>query len=156
LALNGIEQRSNWKARQLDSYCRAVETIQAHGITVNGCFVMGLDGAGAESFEAVYQFVRRSGLYDVQVTFMTPFPGTPLYQRLRDEGRILQEGAWERCTLFDVNFQPQEMSVTELENGFRRLAHQLYAEEFVRERGKRFLDQLRVARRARTRTRLAA
>lgn len=45
LALNGIEQIANWKARQLESYCRAVETIQSHGITVNGCFVMGLDGA---------------------------------------------------------------------------------------------------------------
>src|SRR5262249_51552022 len=109
VALNGIEQQSNWKAKQLARYRKAVETIQGHGITVNGCFVMGLDGAGQESFDAVYEFVRESGLYDVQITFMTPFPGTPLFERLRRQGRILDETAWERCTLFDINFQPQQM-----------------------------------------------
>lgn len=151
MALNGIEQKTNWKARQLESYCRTVEAIQSHGITVNGCFVMGLDGAGVESFDAVYDFVKQSGLFDVQITFMTPFPGTPLYERLRNEGRILSEGAWERCTLFDVNFQPQQMSVTDLENGFRKLGRRLYADDFVRDRGKRFVDQLRHARRVRHR-----
>jgi radical SAM superfamily enzyme YgiQ (UPF0313 family) len=147
-ALSGIEQKTNWKARQVDNYCRAVEAIQGHGITVNGCFVMGLDGAGPESFEAVYDFVKESGLFDVQITFMTPFPGTPLYERLRDQGRILHDGSWERCTLFDVNFQPQQMRVTELDNGFRELGRKLYADDFVHERGKRFVEQLRKARRA--------
>ncbi len=150
-ALNGIEQQTNWKARQFDNYCRAVEAIQSRGITVNGCFVMGLDGAGPESFDAVYDFVRRSGLFDVQITFMTPFPGTPLYDRLREQGRILEEGAWERCTLFDINFRPEQMTETELENGFKELGRKLYADEFVRERGKRFVDQLRAARRERRR-----
>jgi radical SAM superfamily enzyme YgiQ (UPF0313 family) len=112
---------------------------------------MGLDGAGPESFTAVYEFVKRSGLFDVQITFMTPFPGTPLYQRLYDQGRILQDRAWERCTLFDVNFQPERMSVSELEAGFRELGGKLYAPEFVRERGQRFVEQLRTARRARRR-----
>lgn len=151
--LNGIEQKTNWKARQFGSYCRAVEIIQSHAITVNGCFVMGLDGAGPESFDAVYEFVKESGLFDVQITFMTPFPGTPLYERLRAQGRILEEEAWERCTLFDINFQPQQLSVTELENGFKGLGLKLYEKNFVRERGERFVRGLRAARRAR---RLAA
>ena len=47
-----------------------------------------------------------------------------------------------------MNFQPQQLSVTELENGFRQLGRKLYADDFVRERGKRFVDQLRRARRA--------
>jgi radical SAM superfamily enzyme YgiQ (UPF0313 family) len=152
-ALNGIEQQSNWKARQLARYRKAVETIQGHGITVNGCFVMGLDGAGPESFDAVYDFVRDSGLYDVQTTFMTPFPGTPLFERLRGQGRILNDCAWERCTLFDINFRPQQMSVSELRAGFKQLARKLYADGFVRDRGKRFIEQLRAGRRER---RLAA
>jgi radical SAM superfamily enzyme YgiQ (UPF0313 family) len=151
--LDGIEKKTNWKAKQFANYCRAVEAIQRHGITVNGCFVMGLDGTGPESFENVHRFVRESGLFDVQITFMTPFPGTPLYERLLAEGRILEPGAWERCTLFDINFQPQQMSPSELEDGFKALGRKLYADEFVRERGKRFVDGLRAARRER---RLAA
>lgn len=152
-ALDGLEQRANWKAKQFKTYCRAVEAIQRHGITVNGCFVIGLDGSGLEDFEAVYQFVRESGLFDVQITFMTPFPGTPLYQRLREQKRILDDGAWERCTLFDINFQPQRMSPSELERGFRELGLKLYADDFVKERARRFVQEMREARRKR---RLAA
>ena len=151
--LDGIEKKANWKAKQFSNYCRAVEAIQRHGITVNGCFVMGLDGTGPECFDNVHQFVRESGLFDVQITCMTPFPGTPLYERLLGQGRILEPGAWERCTLFDINFQPQQMSRSELEEGFKALGRKLYADEFVRERGKRFVDGLRAARRER---RLAA
>jgi radical SAM superfamily enzyme YgiQ (UPF0313 family) len=149
MALDGIEHKANWKAKQVTNYCHAIETIQSHDITVNGCFVMGLDGAGPDCFDGVYHFVRESGLYDVQITFMTPFPGTPLYQRLRARGRILEEGAWERCTLFDVNFQPQQLSVSELEGGFNELGRKLYEKNFVRKRGQRFVRGLRAACRAR-------
>lgn len=146
-ALEGVEQRKNWKAKQF-GFCRsAVEKIQRHGITVNGCFVIGLDGAGPEQFSDVLRFAGDSGLFDVQITFLTPFPGTPLYSRLQQSGRILQEGAWERCTLFDINFQPDRLSVSELENGFRQLGMQLYSDAFVKERHRRFFDGLRAARR---------
>ena len=40
----------------------------------------------------------------MQITVLTPFPGTRLYDRLLAEGRLLYPGAWDRCTLFDVNF----------------------------------------------------
>jgi radical SAM superfamily enzyme YgiQ (UPF0313 family) len=143
-----VEQKTNWKARQFDRYREAVETIQSFGITVNGCFILGLDGAGPESFDEVLRFVRDSALYEVQITVQTPFPGTPLYERLLREGRILREGAWELCTLFDVNFRPSHMSVAQLEQGLRDLARQLYDAETTRERQRCFHERLRAQRRA--------
>jgi len=136
--LEGLEERANWKAEQLDRYAHAVNRIQDHGITVNGCFVLGLDGTGPESFDDVRRFVCDSDLYEVQITVLTPFPGTPLYDRLRAEGRLLREGAWELCTLFDVNFTPTDMSVPELEAGFRRLAENLYSAAATKERREKF------------------
>ena len=144
--LEGLERRSNWKAKRLDRYYEAIDTIQSFGITVNGCFVLGLDGAGPESFEEVLQFVRSSGLYEVQVTVQTAFPGTPLYDRLQREGRILREGAWELCTLFDVNFRPALMSVWDLEQGLRRLAQELYGGTAALDRRRRFRGRLRQLR----------
>ncbi len=141
--LNGLEQHTNWKAKQLDHYLQAIRRIQDHGITVNGCFVLGLDGTGPESFEQVWQFVKASGLYEVQITVMTAFPGTPLYDRLRKEGRLLKENAWELCTLFDVNFRPTSMSVAELETGLRDLAARLYSVESTRERREGYRRRLR-------------
>ncbi len=151
--LEGVEQNANWKAKQFQSHCAAVEKIQSHGITVNGCFVMGLDGSGPESFSAVHRFARESGLYDVQITYLTPFPGTPLYARLQREGRILREGAWEYCTLFDINFRPQCMTAADLEHGFKSLVARLYRDDFAAEREERFIRQFRSGRR---RQRLAA
>jgi radical SAM superfamily enzyme YgiQ (UPF0313 family) len=141
--LHGLETRSDWKERQRDFYLEAVRRIQDHGISVNGCFVLGLDGTGLESFDAVRAFVRESGLHEVQITVMTPFPGTPLYERLKGEGRLLREDAWELCTLFDVNFVPQRMTVQELERNFVALARDLYSDAETRRRRRAFFRQLR-------------
>lgn len=140
--LDGLELHANWKAKQLDQYSTAIRRIQDHGITVNGCFILGLDGTDAESFDNVFEFIRSSGLYEAQITLLTPFPGTPLHERLRREGRIIQEDAWELCTLFDVNFQPSNMSVAEVETAFRDLATKLYSAEFTHERRTRYHRRL--------------
>ena len=145
--LRGLETQCDWKHRQLDRYRRAIATIQDAGITVNGCFVLGLDGTDAGSFDAVYDFVKETGLYEVQITVLTPFPGTPLYQRLLAEGRILNPGAWELCTLFDVNFVPELMTVEELETGFRDLMSRIYENGFVHGRRREFFRRLRRNRR---------
>lgn len=144
-ALEGLELRSDWKARQVDRYAAAIERIQSRGVSVNGCFVLGLDGSGPEVFDEVRAFVRSSGLHDVQITIQTAFPGTPLYARLAREGRLLEPLAWERCTLFDVNFLPARMSVEELWSGFRNLAEELYGEVETGRRRGHFAAQLRAA-----------
>ncbi|MBP7949073.1 MAG: B12-binding domain-containing radical SAM protein [Verrucomicrobiales bacterium] len=146
--LEGLEHKSNWKRRQLDRYRAAVAAIQDAGITVNGCFVLGLDGSGTTSFEDVFTFVRDTGLYEVQITVMTPFPATPLYHRLQKQGRLLEEGAWEKCTLFDVNFLPDKMSVEELEHGFRELGRRIYDADFIEERRRRFFKRQAELRRS--------
>ncbi len=138
MSLEGVEKKTNWKAKRRDYYLRSIERIQNHGITVNGCFVLGLDGSDLSEFDAVYDFIEESGLYEVQITVMTPFPGTPLYQRLEREGRLTHPGQWDRCTLFDVNYQPSHMTAQELENNFRALAVKIYSEEATSRRRRRF------------------
>jgi radical SAM superfamily enzyme YgiQ (UPF0313 family) len=137
-ALDGVEQRRNWKRHRLDGYRRAIDRIQSHGISVNGCFVLGLDGDGTDVFDAVYEFVEESGLMEVQITVLTAFPGTPLYARLLTERRLIDATAWEKCTLFDVNVLPKRMSVGELEGGLVDLAQRLYTDEKRRARREAF------------------
>jgi radical SAM superfamily enzyme YgiQ (UPF0313 family) len=137
--------KSNWKLRQQDSYKAVIAKVQSYGITVNGCFVLGLDGDTPEVFNDVLNFVRDSGLYEVQVTFMTAFPGTPLYARLKREGRVIRDRAWELCTLFDINFRPKNMTVEELQNGFLGLAKQLYSAKETHERRSKFKRMLKAS-----------
>lgn len=142
-ALNGMEIKQNWKAKQSHMYKEAISTIQSHGISVNGCFILGLDDHDPKIFEQIYDFVADSGLHEVQITIQTAFPGTPLYRRLKKEKRVLDDNAWEKCTLFDINYRPQNMSIDELSQGFKMLSSKLYSDEFTKLRRKKFKNQLR-------------
>ena len=105
----------------------AIEAIQDHGVAVIGCFVIGGDGETAASLAKLTQFIIDSPLADVQVTLQTPFPGSPLRQKLSRAGRLLADRNWSYYTLFDVTFAPDQLSVVELERGFRDLASVVYS-----------------------------
>jgi radical SAM superfamily enzyme YgiQ (UPF0313 family) len=144
-SLDGVELNANWKLRQQDLYKAAIAKIQSYGITVNGCFILGLDGDTPEVFDQVFRFVKESGLYEVQATFLTAFPGTPLYRRLKQEDRIIRDRAWELCTLFDINIWPKNMSITDLQNGFLGLVKRLYSAEETGERRRKFKNRLKAS-----------
>jgi radical SAM superfamily enzyme YgiQ (UPF0313 family) len=146
-ALEGIELKANFKARRSNRARDAVRIIQDHGITVNGCFILGLDGQTTEAFRQVLDFALEVPLYEVQVTVLTPFPGTPLYQRLLSEGRLLEPRRWDLCTLFDVNFAPRNMSPEQLREGLYWLSERLYNAEAVQHRRRSFFQNLRDKRR---------
>jgi radical SAM superfamily enzyme YgiQ (UPF0313 family) len=144
--LSGIELRSNWKLKKFHQYKEAIQRIQSKGITVNGCFVIGLDGHTPDIFDQVFSFVKETELYEVQITVLTPFPGTPLYTRLDMENRLIEPLNWKKCTLFDINYHPANMSVQELHDQFKRLAVELYSEEFTNWRRSKFRENLRKIR----------
>ena len=137
--LEGIDPH-NWKRKRYDRYLDSIERIQSRGVSVNGCFIVGLDGDTPETFLQVREFVERAELLEVQITVPTPFPGTPLYRRLHREGRLLQERFWDRCTLFDVNFVPKNMTVDELESGLRWLFGEIYNERQFNRRKRHYME----------------
>jgi radical SAM superfamily enzyme YgiQ (UPF0313 family) len=144
--MQGIEMKNDWKHRRVPKYKDAIKRIQDHGITVNGCFIIGLDGQSKRIFEDVFKFVEDAELFEVQVTYLTPFPGTPLYERLIQENRILEPGNWRKCTLFDINYQPSHMSVDELRDGFFSLVQQLYSDSFTNWRRNQFWNRFKEQR----------
>ncbi len=139
-SLDGID-RGNWKVRQHGRYLEAIAKIQERGVSVCGCFIVGLDADTPSIFTELEAFIERSRLLEVQITVLTPFPGTRLYQRLLEEGRLLYPGAWDRCTLFDVNYRPRGMTVEQLEDGVMRLWQSTYNAEVFAWR-KRYYRQL--------------
>ncbi|MDF7824676.1 radical SAM protein [Pontiellaceae bacterium B12227] len=141
--LDGIELNVNWKQKQFIEYKGAIRTIQSHGITVNGCFIVGLDGHTTRVFDDIFDFVQEAELYEVQITILTPFPGTALYERLKTANRLIEPNNWKTCTLFDLNFRPLEMTGEELRKGFQGLAARLYSDSFTQWRRDAFKDHLR-------------
>ena len=146
--LGGVDP-ADWKRRQMPRMLRTIEALQSRGVGVNGCFILDLDNHTPDVFPQVLDFVRRSRLAEVQYTVLTPFPGTPLYERLRREGRLLTERFWDRCTLFDVNYVPRRMTVDELEAGLRWLFTETYSAEATSARLRGFARQRKEGRAAR-------
>jgi hypothetical protein len=69
---------------------------------------------------------------------------------LNQEGRLLYPGAWDRCTLFDVNYRPKQMSVEQLEDGVTELWREIWSGASVAGRKRHYRELLR-ARKTRTR-----
>jgi radical SAM superfamily enzyme YgiQ (UPF0313 family) len=117
------------KAAELDRVMQAVEAIQNAGVAVMGCFIVGGDAETRDSIDRLARFIESSPFADIQLTVQTPFPGTALYRRLDSVGRVIAERDWSYYTLFDVTFRPDQMTVAELEDGFRQLVRRVFRPE---------------------------
>jgi radical SAM superfamily enzyme YgiQ (UPF0313 family) len=138
-SLDGIDTH-NWKLKHRDGYLEAIDRIQSNGITVNGCFIVGLDGDTPSIFKDIKDFIEKSKLLEAQATVLTPYPGTPLYKRLKSEGRLLKDDFWDRCTMFDINFRPKNMTIEELEKGLLWLFEEIYTEKEYLKRKRYYMD----------------
>lgn len=99
-----------------DDYGRVVERLHAHGIALQGCFVFGLDDDHPDIFLKTAEFAIEAKIDLPRFAVVTPFPNTPLFQRLEAEGRILTRN-WELYDAQHVVFQPKNMSLQELQEG---------------------------------------
>ena len=138
---------TGWKARRLDQYVAAVHAIQDAGVTVNACFIVGLDDDGPAVFDDIRRFVQQAQPLEIQVTVLTPFPGTALYNRLQREGRLDTPPFWHKCTLFDVVYDPACMSRQQLRQGLYDLFDDLYNEEAFHARKHQYMNLIRNLRR---------
>ena len=138
---------TGWKAGRLAGYVQAVRAIQDAGVTVNTRLIVGLDRDTPAVFDGIRRFVDEAEPLDIQVTVLTPFPGTPLFERLLREGRLDQPPFWHKCTLFDINYRPLGMSREELRHGLYDLFRDLYNERALARRQRRYLDLIHEWRR---------
>jgi radical SAM superfamily enzyme YgiQ (UPF0313 family) len=75
-------------------YGQALGRLRRHGISVYGTFVFGYDADTETSFTESLEFAVRQQLFFAAFNHLLPFPGTPLYARLRAEQRLLHERWW--------------------------------------------------------------
>ena len=110
----------------VEEYHQAVENIHGNRMAVFGSFMLGADSETPEVFLRTQELVNDLDLDVVDFCILTPLPGTPLFQRLEAEGRILTTD-WSRYTLNQVVFQPKQMSVQQLIAGTQGLYTWFYS-----------------------------
>ena len=121
---NGMKKIKNLK---IDFY-EAMRRFHDQGFGVLGTFVFGFDFEGKDVFERTLEFVMSCRMDVVQLRILTPYPGTRLYWRLLNEGRLFVRDWWLRGYPPDtLLFQPKSMTADELISGFARLNRQIYS-----------------------------
>lgn len=100
-------------------YEKALANLRKFDIRLYITFVFGYDEDTAESFQQTVDFALKHKFYIAAFNHLTPFPGTPLYRRLEEEGRLLYEKWWldERYSYNMIPFKPACMSAEELQRG---------------------------------------
>ncbi|MEM9348348.1 MAG: radical SAM protein [Planctomycetota bacterium] len=95
----------------------AMANFRRHGLRIYGTFVFGYDGDTPDSLARSVRFAQEQGLFIAAFNHITPFPGTPLYDRLSSQGRMIYEKWWldPRYRYNMVPFKPVGISAEELE-----------------------------------------
>jgi radical SAM superfamily enzyme YgiQ (UPF0313 family) len=95
----------------------ALANLRCHGIRVYGTFIFGYDGDTPDTFRRTVEFAKRQGLYIAAFNHLTPFPGTPLYERLERQGRLRFARWWldDDYSYNTIPFRPAQIDPDELQ-----------------------------------------
>jgi len=122
-------------------YVVAVRRLHAAGIAVVAAFVFGGDHDTADVFPRTLEFLLEANVEVLQATRMTPFPGTPLFEEMDQQGRILDKD-WSHYDFGHVVFEPAQMRCETLDSGVAWVQSEFYARQRIARRIGRGLGYL--------------
>jgi radical SAM superfamily enzyme YgiQ (UPF0313 family) len=111
-ALTEINKRLNLK-RGTDRYSEIFRRIHRAGIAVLGAFIFGMDRDKPEHLQKRTDYMINSDVDIMQSTFLTPLPGTRLFNRMKAENRLIYNNFpedWHHYDMTEVVHQPLGMS----------------------------------------------
>jgi radical SAM superfamily enzyme YgiQ (UPF0313 family) len=115
--------------KRFHEYEEVFRRIRSHGIAVLGSFIYGMDSDTPAALKRRTEFILNSDVDAVQMSLMTPLPGTRLFAKLRGEGRLLYTnfpGDWVRYDMTEVLFKPRSMEPNDLFNGIIDAGSRVY------------------------------
>lgn len=121
----------------IEKYFEAIENIRKHGLAVWGTMVFGNDADTPETFKQVADFVLDSHVDIMTCGILCPFINTPLYMRLKGDGRLFRTNFpedWKYYTSHHLTYILKNMSLQELIDGFQYLFDKIYSTEVLRKR----------------------
>lgn len=120
-----------------------LEKFLAHGICVMGGVIAGFDGDGPDIFDILEEFIDRIPVPIVSIGSLVAPPQTPLYSRLKEEGRLRGSDSLGGLDPFHTNVVPKQMSQEALLQGIQRLCKNVYSTAAFEKRMSRMMDMCR-------------
>jgi len=129
----GIESLSSENLKEVNKsfnrapqFEEALKALHDHDIMVLAGFIFGLDNDDEGVFERTLRFCERNRIELPTFFVLTPLPGTPVFQRMESEGRLLHKD-WSQYNGATVNFKPKLMTEETLQRGFNWVLKETYS-----------------------------
>ena len=102
------------KRNKVAQYKKAVDLFHQNGVTILGTFMLGFDGDTKESIRNMPDYIEQIGVDIPRFAILTPYPNTPVYNRLTEEGRIVSTD-WNDYDSIHATYVPKNFTGRELE-----------------------------------------
>jgi radical SAM superfamily enzyme YgiQ (UPF0313 family) len=109
-------------------YDACLTAFRRHHMIIYATFMFGYDRDSAASFAQAYSFILRHRFFFAAFNHVVPFPGTPLYERLQKENRLLHDRWWldPDYRFGDVAFKPAGLGAQEISALCVAYRHRIY------------------------------
>lgn len=134
--------------RGVDNYEEVFAKLHQYGIGVLGTFIMGLENDSCNDLINRANYIIGSSVDAIQTTIMTPLPGTALFNRLKQENRLLYTNFptdWSKYHFSEVVYQPSLMSPRELSDCIEQQCIRMYEPKSLKRRMMKSLKNTRNA-----------
>lgn len=115
---------------KVKEYMQAVQNIHDNRMAVIGCFMFGFDTDTKDVFNETLKAIRDLEIDVVDFCVLTPFPGTPLFNKFEKQGRIMTKD-WSKYNMKDVVYKPKNMTSEELLQGLRKMYTKFYSTPYT-------------------------
>jgi radical SAM superfamily enzyme YgiQ (UPF0313 family) len=92
---------------------KCINILKSHSINIHGMFVFGSDTDDIQTIRNTQKYAKRLGIDSIQFLMLTPLPGTPVFEELNSEGRIIHTD-WSKYDAHHAVFEPKLMTAFEL------------------------------------------
>jgi radical SAM superfamily enzyme YgiQ (UPF0313 family) len=117
----------------------SVKRLQRAGLQVQGGFIVGFDNDTPSIFQQQIEFIQKSGIVTAMVGLLQAPPGTNLFERMKQEGRLVSDMSGDNAD-GSTNIVPK-MGLDTLREGYRDILSHIYSPQFYYERVRTFLRE---------------
>jgi radical SAM superfamily enzyme YgiQ (UPF0313 family) len=91
----------------------SIRVVKSHSINIHGMFVLGSDTDDIATIKNTAKFAKKLNINSIQFMVLTPLPGTPVFEDLKDSGRLIHTD-WSKYDAHHAVFEPKLMTAFEL------------------------------------------
>jgi radical SAM superfamily enzyme YgiQ (UPF0313 family) len=121
-ALDNIKKTHN----KVENFKKMIKRVHNYGMSVQGGIIFGFDEDQPDIFDTTLEKINELEIDVLEVNILTPYPGTPLFEKMEREGRLITRD-WSKYNQVDVVYKPKNMTEKELWEGARKVAKEFYS-----------------------------